>query len=429
MIILNEARLSSQVIYDCHRFHLMLLPSYLTRRIPMAKVGLFLHTPFPSSEIFRTLWCREDLLRGMLNADQVGFHLYEYARHFLTCCRRLLGLSYGMVPDSYGGYTMAIDNSGRTVSITSIHAGIEPPVLNQILQHSLTFEKYHAIQDQFRGKCIMAAIDRLETLKGIPLKLLAIERFLQRRPEWVGKLVLIQIGISAYERGDDYTHTKATVLEMAASINSRWPGTIQFQECAESEMRLQQRLAILRAADICLAVPVRDGLNQIPLEFSFCHRDAFKKTGFTDGRKRGICILSEFASCSRIMRGALQVNPWKIAELAYAMDNALNMSNEERLRRIKISSEYVTRVTSQRWALAVLLDLKGIQKNEDIAQYAGAGLGLNFRLLGMDKDFVSLDTNRVAKSYKNSRSRLILLDYGGTILHNDNVSMLHTLVS
>ena len=124
-----------------HGFHLMLLPSYLTRRIPMAKVGLFLHTPFPSSEIFRTLWCREDLLRGMLNADQVGFHLYEYARHFLTCCRRLLGLSYGMVPDLYGGYNMAIDSNGRTVSITSIHAGIEPIILGQILNHSQTFEK------------------------------------------------------------------------------------------------------------------------------------------------------------------------------------------------------------------------------------------------------------------------------------------------
>ena len=86
-----------------HGFHLLILPSFLTRRIPMAKIGIFLHTPFPSSEIFRTVWCREDLLRGMLNADQVGFHLFEYARHFLTCCRRLLGLNYGMIPDESGG--------------------------------------------------------------------------------------------------------------------------------------------------------------------------------------------------------------------------------------------------------------------------------------------------------------------------------------
>lgn len=128
-----------------HGFHLLTLPSYLTRRIPMAKVGLFLHTPFPSSEIFRTLWCREDILRGMLNADQIGFHLFEYARHFLTCCRRLLGLNYGMLPDSSGGHSLAIDTNGRHVAVTSIHAGVEPPVLNQILMHNLTLERVRLV--------------------------------------------------------------------------------------------------------------------------------------------------------------------------------------------------------------------------------------------------------------------------------------------
>lgn len=120
----------------------------------MAKVGLFLHTPFPSSEIFRTIWCREDLLRGMLNADQVGFHLYEYARHFLTCCRRLLGLNYGMIPDTAGGHTLAIDTNGRHVAVTSIHAGIEPSVLNQILQHSVTLEKVREHEETQKQRCV-----------------------------------------------------------------------------------------------------------------------------------------------------------------------------------------------------------------------------------------------------------------------------------
>ena len=127
-----------------HGFHLLILPSYLIRRIPMAKIGLFLHTPFPSSEIFRTLWCREDLLRGMLNADQVGFHLFEYARHFLTSCRRLLGLTNGMVPDTYGGYNLCVETGGRNVMVTSIHAGVEPPIINQYLYHSVTTEKVRA---------------------------------------------------------------------------------------------------------------------------------------------------------------------------------------------------------------------------------------------------------------------------------------------
>lgn len=248
-----------------HGFHLLILPSYLTRRIPMAKVGIFLHTPFPSSEIFRTLWCREDILRGMLNADQVGFHLFEYARHFLTCCRRLLGLNYGMIPDATGGHTLAIDTNGRHVAVTSIHAGIEPPVIHQIVNHESTMAEAQNIRSRFYGKTIFCAVDRLESLKGIPLKLLGLERFLKRCPEWVGKIVLIQVGISAHERGDDYVKTKNEVAELVHKINEMWPGTVQFQACSESQMKHQQRMALMRAADVVLVTPIRDGLNLIPL--------------------------------------------------------------------------------------------------------------------------------------------------------------------
>lgn len=407
-----------------HGFHLLILPSYLTRRIPMAKVGIFLHTPFPSSEIFRTLWCREDLLRGMLNADQVGFHLFEYARHFLTSCRRLLGLNYGMIPDSSGGHTLAIDTNGRNVAVTSIHAGVEPPVLNQILTHSSTLEKAASIRRRVDGKHICCAIDRLESLKGIPLKLLGLERFLNRCPEWVGKIVLVQVGISAFERGDDYFRTKNEVTRLVDKINTTWPGTVQFQECSESNMGLQQRMALLRAADTVVVTAIRDGLNLLPLEYTIAHQDAMTEMGKKDGRKRGLCILSEFSSCTRVMRGALHVNPWKISEIANAYHQAVNIGEDERLRRISIASEFVTRVTTQRWALAVMLDLKGVHKNVNPVQYSGAGLGLGYRLLGMNTGFTSLDTNVLAKAYRNAKARLILVDYGGTIVSNDNVSEL-----
>lgn len=428
----NVNRHFAEVVVQCfnegdlvwiHGFHLLILPSYLTRRIPMAKVGIFLHTPFPSSEIFRTLWCREDLLRGMLNADQVGFHLFEYARHFLTSCRRLLGLHYGMIPDASGGHTLAIDTNGRNVVITSIHAGVEPPVLNQIMAHPSTIEKASSIRSRFPGKSIICGIDRLESLKGVQLKLLAVERFLKRCPLWVGKIVLIQVGITAFERGDDYMRTKQEVNALVQKINNQWPGTVQFQECREAEMRLQQRMALLRAADIVLVTSIRDGLNLLPLEFTIAHQDALTETGRRDGRKRGICILSEFSSCTRVMRGALHVNPCKISEIANAFYTALEMPEEERLRRLSIASEFVTRVTTQRWALAVMLDLKGVFKNINPVQMSGAGLGLGYRLLGMDTGFVSLDMTKVAKAYRNSRARLILVDYGGTIVSNDNVSV------
>ena len=94
------------------------------------------------------------------------------------------------------------------------------------------------------------------------------------------------------------------------------------------------------------------------------------------------------------------------------------------MRRVSCASEFVTRVTTQRWALAVMLDLKGVHKNVNPVQMSGAGLGLGYRLLNMDTGWGSLDFNAVARSYKNSRSRLILLDYGGTIVSNDNVSFI-----
>lgn len=406
-----------------HGFQLLILPSYLTRRIPMAKVGIFLHTPFPSSEIFRTLWCREDLLRGMLNADQVGFHLFEYARHFLTSCRRLLGLNYGMIPDASGGHTLAIDTNGRHVVVTSIHAGVEPPVLNQILFHSSTVEKAATIRERVNNQHIFCGIDKLESLKGIPLKLLGLERFLRRCPEYVGKVVLVQVGLSAWERGEDYVRTKHEVSRLVEQINAQWPNTVQFQECSEAAMGLQQRMALLRAADTVIVTSIRDGLNLLPLEYTIAHQDALTEYGRKDGRKRGMVILSEFSSCTRVMRGALHVNPYKISEIANALHSSVNIAEDERLRRISIASEFVTRVTTQRWALAVMLDLKGVHKNVNPIQYSGAGLGLGYRLLGMDTGFTSLDTNLVAKAYRNAKARLILVDYGGTIVSNDNVSI------
>ena len=445
-----------------HGFHLLVLPSMLSRKVgSLSKIGLFLHTPFPSSEIFRALWCREDLLRGMLNADQIGFHLYEYARHFLTCCRRLLGLTNSMTPDTYGGHILTVDTNGRNVTVTSIHAGVDEPLINKVLSHEDTAEKVKSIREQvtapspslialtsilfapacwlthtckpsqFKGKVIMVAIDRLENLKGAPLKLLGLERFLDKRPEYCGKLVLVLVGISAFEREEDYLMTKSEVLRLTQRVNAKYPDTVQFQECPESDMRLPQRMAILRAADIAIVTSLRDGLNRLPLEFAVAHhKDAFAEgiknyADYDEGVegsvriRPGICILSEFASCARVMRGSIHINPWKITEIACAIGTALSMDVEEHRRRLKYDAEYVCRVTTQRWALAVLLDLKGVKKSMDHGQYTGAGIGLGFRMLGMNTGFYSLDRSKVAKSYRSALNRLIMFDYGGTLLNDE----------
>jgi trehalose 6-phosphate synthase/phosphatase len=132
-----------------HGFHLLVVPTLVSKAHAAAKIGVFLHTPFPSSEIFRTLTKREDILRGMLSADQVGFHLYEYARHFLTCCQRLLGLEW--THDAQG---MTVQYGGRSVVITCIHAGMDQDVLRSVVAYPqvfffpyilLAFQSHHSL--------------------------------------------------------------------------------------------------------------------------------------------------------------------------------------------------------------------------------------------------------------------------------------------
>jgi trehalose 6-phosphate synthase/phosphatase len=135
-----------------HGFHLMLLPSFLRRRLPSAKIGFYFHTPFPSSEIWRTMSRREDLMKGILGADQIGFHLYEYARHFLTTCRRFLGYSYEM--NAAGVMTVAFD--GREVAITCIHVGIDLPRVDEILMTDNYADEMNSWRARFPNKTIVA---------------------------------------------------------------------------------------------------------------------------------------------------------------------------------------------------------------------------------------------------------------------------------
>jgi trehalose 6-phosphate synthase/phosphatase len=136
-----------------HGFHLMLLPSILRRRIARAKIGFFLHTPFPSSEIWKSLWCRENLLFGVLSADQIGFHLFEYARHFLTTCRRVVGTHY----EFNASGEVVINVAGRRVLITCIHVGVEIKHIEREVGRSDFLSQCRMWKEKFGDKKILSS--------------------------------------------------------------------------------------------------------------------------------------------------------------------------------------------------------------------------------------------------------------------------------
>ena len=112
----------------------LLLPSYILRRHRTAHIGLFLHSPFPASDVWRTVSVRLELLRSMLNVDLVGFLMFEYTRNFLTCCKRMIGLDLESQLDLSG--IIGVRDQKRLVRVIVSHAGIEPSVLASVLKVS-----------------------------------------------------------------------------------------------------------------------------------------------------------------------------------------------------------------------------------------------------------------------------------------------------
>jgi trehalose-6-phosphate synthase len=350
-----------------HDFHLALVPSFVLRKVQHATIGMFWHSPFPSSEIFRTLSVREDILRGILNCDQVGIHSYEYCRHFLTCCRRVLGLKYRVCK---GGY-WTVEYMGRDVRVTVAHACIDSALVAQRIastsckaavtkvlglihpEHYTKNTKNGASTTQILREVrkVIGGIDRLESMCGIPEKMRGYEMFLAQNPSWVGRVVLVQIGLSVPERGADYENTRVEVAQLAARINRRYTGSadggaapvVIYSEMARAGY--DDRLALWRCADVMCVCSKREGFNLLPFEYicsrprvgamrSLVEEDEETDDGSSgddaDGeRKRsgaskrraadgdtplgsdpdtpGILLLSEFTSCCRVLSGALKV--------------------------------------------------------------------------------------------------------------------------
>uniref|UniRef100_A0A7S3NNJ0 CBM20 domain-containing protein n=1 Tax=Aureoumbra lagunensis TaxID=44058 RepID=A0A7S3NNJ0_9STRA len=741
-----------------HGFQLSLLPAFVSRRLTVAKIGIFLHTPFPSSEIFRTLSMRNELIRGILSADQVGFHLYEYARHFLTTARRLVRARY-----SYDARGPVLNVDGREVVVSCIHGGVEPADLADVASTPAGIRAVQRLRadlglldeddpTHFQGGTsdytkekishqretrIIAGIDKLERLRGLPLKLLAYEQFLDARKQRFEKsptlrkredkepslkdhtpdnntkndeteqfvhtvnatlekiendfpdikdytdndarVVLVQYVISSFERNEDCERTRRDSETICERIRAKHGADcLVWREVPA--LKIVDRLALLKLADVFWVSSVRDGLNRWPLEYVAMQSDnllgierhaaalsrtpnaeIFKTGGRTAGvtdyfndtlqrmidacggqgtppedlctvfqpkfvlwlghklykrqqiqialnnlvhsghdteearqatyaavsaavdlagiqtqeardayftalandndyndmadeifpslqqidedqfaqekcektaqnidgellyrpkqnegpfydnylsdiaedrlrdnagqityvvhnlirrslgrksrrilrtylkssseaqrqhaarharcrsRRMGTLLLSENASTARVLLGASSVNPWRIEHSAKALEKILGMRCRERMSRHAVDAEYLSRATTSKWAYRVLHDLKAMNKDANHLNATHAGLGLNFRVLGMRSGFDALQVQTVARAYRDysggrrrksipsdtrpistpssikeldgttssqqsTTTRIIVLDYGGTLV-------------
>ncbi|KAJ1753662.1 hypothetical protein LPJ79_000255 [Coemansia sp. RSA 1821] len=365
-----------------HDYHLLLLPGMFKTMQPSATIGLFLHSPFPSSELFRSLPNRQEVLYGMLGSTSIGFQTYSYARHFLSSCTRVLGLE---------STPTGIDNKGQMVSIGVFPIGIDARNVQERRSLPSVLAKMKTLQEMFANKRIIIGRDRLDEVAGIKQKLEAFEQFLDMYPEWRNNVVLIQVTQPGQSR---QPKLEAKISELVTSINSRY-GSLEFMPIMyhHTFLNTDEYMALLNIADLCLITVIRDGMNTGSLEYVVCQQD-----------KHSPLLLSEFTGTAGSVSGAMQINPWDYAGVAQAIDTALRMSPEEKKVRYKEMYRHVMNHDAQYWASTVIQDLRA-------TVLAGQS----------SSETPTLDIPLFIKCFKQSKRRMIMLDYDGTLTPITNI--------
>ncbi|MGK0186912.1 MAG: trehalose 6-phosphate synthase/phosphatase [Verrucomicrobiales bacterium] len=368
-----------------HDYHLMLLPQLLRNSDRKLRVGFFLHTPFPSSDVFRALPDRQRLLNGLLGADIIGFHTYNYLRHFRSSLLRVLGSESQMDavwidehPIHLGVYPIGHDHNGFSAVLGDDN-----------------FENAVASQARnLNGKRLVLSVERLDYTKGIPEKLAAIRTFLERNAELRADVLFVIIAVPSRQGVQEYTDLTEEVQQEVSSINGEFgsvghsPVQFLFQSFPQADLA-----ALYVLAEICLVTPLIDGMNLVAKEFIACKHCYEKATP-------GVLVLSEFAGAAQEMSHALLINPYDVREVADAMATALAMGTEERIARTTAMGSRLVRTDAAAWANLFMSDLHKVELREKVAERSASLLDL---------------ADSMAARVRAGESVALFLDYDGTL--------------
>lgn len=367
-----------------HDYHLLLVPAMIRKKIPDAKIGFFLHVAFPSSEVFRCLAVRKELLEGMLGANLIGFQIHEYARHFLQTCSRIL-----MVEATNDG----IQLEDRFIDVINLAIGIDPVALHKSRADPDAARWLNTMQERYRGKKLIVARDKLDQVRGVRPKLLAYELFLNKYPEWRDKVVLIQVATSTTENAE----LDATVSDIVTRVNSSW-ANLAYQPLVylKQDISYPQYLALLTVADALMIASQREGMNLTCHEYLSCQDGSF------EGHNRyGSLILSEFTGSASVFGGnELSVNPWDYRQCADAIKKALEMEDGEKEDRWKKLHAAVMHHTAEHWFNEFLAKLDSVYEEQHKRDTTAVP---------------RLSINMLGQKYQKSERRLFFLDYEGTL--------------
>jgi trehalose 6-phosphate synthase/phosphatase len=367
-----------------HDYHLMPLAHLIREAVPGITIGFFLHIPFPSYELFRMIpkkW-QNDILKGILGADLVGFHTIDYTQHFLQCVQMILGLENDMHMIRY---------NNRLIKADVFPVSIDFDKFYNAYDDEKTRVRREELLKNFKDKKIIFSVDRLDYTKGVSNRLQGYENFLQTYPEYQGKVVFIMVVVPSREYITKYAERKKMIDEMIGNINSKL-GTIEWQPVIYQYTSLDfyEMVGLYTACDLALITPLRDGMNLVAKEFAASRKDG-----------KGVLLLSEMAGAARELTSSIMINPNDVTEIAEKILFALEMPEKEQNERILAMQTRISQYDVNVWASDFLTQLEHIKLRQD-----------DYKVKFLDE----LEKNNLIYQYDKSSKRLILLDYDGTLV-------------
>lgn len=373
-----------------HDYQLMLVPKMVREKRPNLSIGFFLHIPFPSYEIFRTLPWREEVLEGLLGSDLIGFHTYDYERHFLSSVRRLLGVEVSFNDIYVDNRLVKADSFPMGIDYKKFSDAAKTHQQNSEAQQSDLQRRLDLHKKSSPDAKLIVSIDRLDYSKGIAKRLHAFKYFLDKYPEYKEKIRLIILAVPSRSNVPQYQLLKKEIDELVGRINGElatvsWTPIWYFYR----SLPFENLIDLYTSSDIAWLTPIRDGMNLVAKEYIATRTD-----------KTGVLILSEMAGSANEMNEALLINPNNFEQIADALFIAINMPELEQQRRNTILQKRLERYNVEKWANDFMNSLQG-QKDRDTAN--------------VSKRLTETRLKSVLQDYGKAKKRLFFIDYDGTL--------------